>query len=91
MFHLKNFMDPTSDGINPVQDGIGYFLRNSLEVVDQVKGYIKAYKYELDLSYYVDPKNYLNYVLDQLNYDESELNYDDKQELIHWIDSYING
>jgi len=91
MFHLKNFMDPTSDGINPIQDGVGYFLRNNLEIIDQVKGYTKAHRYELDRSYYTNPEYYLYYVLEQLNYDISELNTSDIEELISWIDSYLNG
>ena len=47
MFYLKNFLDPSQDGIYPIQDGLSFYVRNSFEVVDQVKGYIQTHKYEL--------------------------------------------
>ena len=91
MFHLKNFLDPSQDGIYPIQDGLSFYVRNSFEVVDQVKGYIQTHKYELDTSYYVDPVYYLEYVLNQIHYNENELTENHKKELVNWIDSYING
>lgn len=91
MFHLKNFLDPSQDGHDIVQDGLSFYVRNSIEVQEQVEGFVRDLYYQLDHNTYTNPEYVLNYALEELGRKDYELTNNEKKSLINWIDNYING
>ena len=91
MFHLKNFLDPSQDGHDIIQDGLSFYVRNSIEVSEQIEDFVRNLYCQLDHNTYTDPENVFNYALEELGRKDYELTNNEKSSLIRWIDKYING
>jgi len=85
-----NPLDPTKDGQDVIRDGFSFFIRNSREIVNEIKDFMRKHLVEVEpgdtaYSLYRD-------ALRIMGIDNSEITIPDERELVAWIgDTFIGG
>ena len=81
-----NPFDISKDGKNDFVDGIRYHIRESEQIKDKIKKYIKDNFYQYYNLYYMLNKNQiLDAVLNDLDISYKDLTIADERELLDWI------